>query len=182
MKLSWKHWCNRLHQASKDFKNLKLSFPHESAFFEVARIFCDLCSSSGHAPTDDNWCVSVPSFPILHISAASPDLLYLWGSWEGEQGCLWSLHDLQQAGLQTSFSCHLVSVKLGVCVYVCVCGYMEDSLVIFFQRIMDSRKIQLRSWSPWKKCRRNILRNELFIRIQNKISDIQCLLIELISF
>lgn len=64
----------------------------------------ELCSlSSQTAAYDNNWNVS--SSP--HFLSA---LLHLRGAREGEQGCLRSLHDLQQTGMQTSFSRHLVGV------------------------------------------------------------------------
>lgn len=65
--------------------------------------------------------VSVPPCLILPIFAASPDLLHLWGPREGEQGCLRSLHDLQQTGLQASFPRHLVSVQLRLFVVAWKC-------------------------------------------------------------
>lgn len=46
----------------------------------------------------------------MSVFPHGPDLLHLRGPREGEQGFLWSLHDLQQAGLQTSFPRHLVSI------------------------------------------------------------------------
>lgn len=79
--------------------------------------------------------VSVSLYLLVHsVFAASPDVLYLWGPWQGEQGRLWSLHDLQQTGLQASLPCHLVSVKVCVCVYKCV-------FVVTWKRQCDGQQV-----------------------------------------
>ena len=99
----------------------KHSFPCEYEHFETANSFVSrqdnlACVNKNYKYKGNDLLFCVSLSPVHSVFAASPDLLYLWGPWQGEQGRLWSLHDLQQTGLQASLPCHLVSVK--GCVFI----------------------------------------------------------------
>ena len=134
----------------------KHSFACEYVHFETANScrftnrFVSRQENLASVKNDNNgndWCFCVSLSPIHSVFAASPDLLYLWGPWQGEQGRLWSLHDLQQTGLQASLPRHLVSVK--VCVFIYVCLWLHGSISVMVSNIsyhFEMKVLQQRCW------------------------------------